>query len=276
MPNNAALAATEADDSIAAAGNVPRAARLNAIEVSDSLTGSATALWSTGVLAITEANDILNGIALAIPATAALAITEANDALIGSAFEIPVGGLWGQLAIVESRDVLAGLGTGSGDVGSLRAQEADDALVGAAGPVVAAILNATEDDDAVASSTMLWANQWVPSSGCAASGWIQITNPSEPIVIPPPQPITPPITPPSGTGEMLIMEQLNVLGVNSLSNFTHPPNLDLCQLTVDGRPFFPVGASPDFSVSGHSVTWLSTVYSVVPGSTVIASYSWTQ
>ena len=277
MANHAALAATEANDAITAAGNVPRAALLNILEVGDALTGSATALWPTGILAITEADDSLSGTAIATPILGALAATEADDSLHGSCFAVPAGGAVANLRAIEAGDVLAGTGTGSGDVGSLSTQEADDSLVGAAMPIVGAILNAAEDDDSLTSTTLLWADQWVEDTGCVNQGWIQVTNPAEPIVFPPITPPTPPITPPStGTEDMLQMEQLTVLGVNSLSAFSHPPNMDLCQLTIDGHPFFPVGSAPDFLVAGTSVTWLNPSYSVVPGSTVIASYSWTQ
>jgi hypothetical protein len=161
LANHALLKATEANDAITAAGNVPRAGRLAAQEVGDVLTGSALAILLTGTLAATEANDVLAGAAI-LPVTAALNATEADDAIVGRAYGIPVGGLGASLAVTEANDALAGLGTGSGDVGSLKVTEADDRLTGAGVSFILAALNAVENDDSVASKSLLWTNQWVP------------------------------------------------------------------------------------------------------------------
>ena len=273
MPNSGLLAATEANDTIIAAGNVPRAGALSVLEMSDFVTGTGTVLWHIGILNVIEANDILTASGVATPILGVLTANETDDVMHGSGAVIPVGGLWARLTATEASDVLVGLGTGSGDVGSLNTQEAPDGLVGAAMALVVGILNATEDDDTLVSATLLWADQWVEAEGCAPSMWTPVDCGES---LPP----FPPIPDGGGGGDVttvmeLTMEQLPVLSLNQIGNFSHTPNMELCTLTVDGRPFFPVGSPPDFSVSGSSITWLSSIYSVDPSSTVIAQYSWT-
>jgi hypothetical protein len=70
------------------------------------------------------------------------------------------------------------------------------------------------------------------------------------------------------------MEQVAVLSQNTLANLLNFPDQQLLQLYVNGRPFFPVGSAPDFSVSGQTITWLNTIYGIDTGATVIAVYTW--
>lgn len=234
-------AITEADDAVTARAYVPN------IEANDVLVGFASETVN-GVATITEANDTMVGRALTSVA-GLLAQTEANDSIAAWAAVIPVGGAVGVAGIVE----------------------ADDVLTGACSSPLVAILNVVEDSDTLVSRTIMGANQWILDSGCAGSPWVEDDScgdgGSPPIIVP-----VPPVV---EGGEMLFMEQLPVLGVNSIGDLSHIPNMDLFQITVDGRPFFPVGAAPDFGVNGTMVTWINPYYSVGPGSTVIASYSWT-
>jgi hypothetical protein len=83
-----------------------------------------------------------------------------------------------------------------------------------------------------------------------------------------------------GGGSLTIAtEQVTVTGVNTFASLAHTPNMSLFILYIDGEAFFPLGpalAAPaaDFSISGNAIIWLNTIYSAVPGSTVIAVYTW--
>jgi hypothetical protein len=69
------------------------------------------------------------------------------------------------------------------------------------------------------------------------------------------------------------MEQVAVTAVNTFAPLSNSASPTLCILFVDGRPFFPVGTSPDFIVLGSSITWNNATFSVTTGSRVIAFYS---
>jgi hypothetical protein len=69
------------------------------------------------------------------------------------------------------------------------------------------------------------------------------------------------------------MEQVAITALNALAPLSKVADGNFIELFVDGRPFFPVGTTPDFSVSGKVVTWLNTIFSLIPGSTVIAVYT---
>jgi hypothetical protein len=72
----------------------------------------------------------------------------------------------------------------------------------------------------------------------------------------------------------ILMEQVTVTGTNTLANLSQTPNTAMFVLYVDGRPFFPVGTSPDLSLSGATITWLNPLFDILPSSTVIAVYTW--
>ena len=69
-----------------------------------------------------------------------------------------------------------------------------------------------------------------------------------------------------------ISEAVSVTDINMLGSLTHTPVPNPITLMVNGRGFFNVGSPPDFSVSGNSITWLSSTYSVSPGDDVVAIY----
>ena len=71
----------------------------------------------------------------------------------------------------------------------------------------------------------------------------------------------------------VMTEQLPVSAVNAIGDFSNSPNMGSCTLTVDGRPFFPAGSPPDFVISGTTITWVNPIFSVYPGSVVIATYT---
>jgi hypothetical protein len=77
-----------------------------------------------------------------------------------------------------------------------------------------------------------------------------------------------------GAGLTIATEQVTVTGVNAFASLAHTPNMSLFILYIDGEAFFPAGTTPDFSISGNTIIWLNTIYSAVPGSTVIAVYTW--
>jgi hypothetical protein len=60
---------------------------------------------------------------------------------------------------------------------------------------------------------------------------------------------------------------------NVLPLLSQTPNFHSFTLFVEGRPFFLGVANPAFAVSGKLITWISTVYSVVPGNEVVAQYT---
>jgi hypothetical protein len=70
------------------------------------------------------------------------------------------------------------------------------------------------------------------------------------------------------------MEALPVTVLNTLPNLTNAPNGALIMLAVNGAVFMPVGPSPPFSVSGKTITWLSTSVTITPGATVAVSYTY--
>lgn len=78
----------------------------------------------------------------------------------------------------------------------------------------------------------------------------------------------------SGVNLKIATEQVTVTSVNAFASLAHTPNMSLFILYIDGEAFFPAGTTPDFSISGNTITWLNTIYSAVPASTVIAVYTW--
>jgi hypothetical protein len=92
-------------------------------------------------------------------------------------------------------------------------------------------------------------NQWTPVEGCSSGG--------------------------AGGSFMLpISEAIVVNSVNVFAPLSQTPatNASAVTLSVNGRNFFNVGPTPDFSISGTAITWLSSIYSVAPDDDVIASY----
>jgi hypothetical protein len=69
------------------------------------------------------------------------------------------------------------------------------------------------------------------------------------------------------------MDALSIVALNVIPNLSHVPSGGLMQIIVNGRVFCPVGEQPPFSYSGVQITWLSTIWAVVPGDEVVAVYS---
>lgn len=68
------------------------------------------------------------------------------------------------------------------------------------------------------------------------------------------------------------MEQLTCIVQDVLTNLTADPVGGLFQLDVNGQIFTPVDGS--FIVAGRVIIWGSTIYSINPGDTVVAIYSY--
>jgi len=89
---------------------------------------------------------------------------------------------------------------------------------------------------------------------------------------PPPQIVGP--TGPAGAGNVST-ESLTISVANTFPALSHSyNNSGLFQLIVNGQIFVPAGSSPAFSISGTSITWLSSIFSVNPGDTVFAMYTY--
>jgi hypothetical protein len=73
------------------------------------------------------------------------------------------------------------------------------------------------------------------------------------------------------TAPAVTIEKVNVTAVNTLAALSFACNGTIL-LIVDRTPFFATGGSPDFSVSGTALTWLSTVYTISTTSAVYAVY----
>ena len=96
-------------------------------------------------------------------------------------------------------------------------------------------------------------NQWVPIAGCQTSGG---GGPTE-LIAPFSEPIPVLAGPPAP----------------ALANLSQAPDpASPISLVVNGRAFYASSASPAFTVSGTTIAWISTIYSVAPGDEVIAVY----
>jgi hypothetical protein len=92
----------------------------------------------------------------------------------------------------------------------------------------------------------------------------------EPIAIelttPPPVPVLVDIA--------LITEVLAITTTNIIPALAFPPNRVLMTLYINGLAFFSVGPQPAFTISGNTLTWISTLFSVPVGAAVIAVYTY--
>lgn len=74
-------------------------------------------------------------------------------------------------------------------------------------------------------------------------------------------------------GISLYQEQLSVTSVNTLSALSHAP-IGPVTLFINGAVFNSVTVPAPFTVSGNTITWISTITSLLPGyTTVVASYT---
>jgi len=85
---------------------------------------------------------------------------------------------------------------------------------------------------------------------------------------------TGPTGPAGAAGLSSYMEQLNISTTNILPPLTHSYVTGSFIMFVNGQAFVPTGATPPFSVSGTSITWLSPVWSVNPGDLVVVIYTY--
>jgi hypothetical protein len=69
-------------------------------------------------------------------------------------------------------------------------------------------------------------------------------------------------------------EQVAVTGTNTFGTLTHVPDGQFIILFIGRQAFFAVGTSPDFSISGTHITWISTSYAIPAGTIAIAVYSY--
>jgi hypothetical protein len=96
------------------------------------------------------------------------------------------------------------------------------------------------------------------------------TGDDEPIIIelisPPPTPVLVDIA--------LKTEALNIITLNIIPNLTYTPNGVMTILYVNGLAFFSVGAQASFTVSGNTLTWTSTMFSIPVGAAVVAVYTY--
>lgn len=78
-----------------------------------------------------------------------------------------------------------------------------------------------------------------------------------------------------GTFSEIMMEEIIITSVNTFPPLSQTYSGKIFLLIVNGYTFVPVGASPPFSISGKNITWLSTIWSVNPGDSVVAIYYYT-
>ena len=66
---------------------------------------------------------------------------------------------------------------------------------------------------------------------------------------------------------------LAVTAPNTLAELTRVPDGRVFILFVVGQPFFAISPTPAFTYSGTEITWISSLYSLVPGDEVVALYT---
>lgn len=82
-------------------------------------------------------------------------------------------------------------------------------------------------------------------------------------------------TGPLGTATVTATDSLTITVANTFPALSHSyNNSGYFQLIVNGQVFVPAGSPAAFSVSGTSITWLSTIFSVNPGDVVFAMYTY--
>jgi hypothetical protein len=85
------------------------------------------------------------------------------------------------------------------------------------------------------------------------------------------------ITPPVPGQFDVFTEILTVTAPNTFTALTNTPDGQMFVLYVNRLAFFAVGApTPDFTFTANDITWLSTEYSVPMGSSVIATYTYSE
>ena len=81
-----------------------------------------------------------------------------------------------------------------------------------------------------------------------------------------------------GTNQLIVAEQVNVLGVNTLAPLSRPADGVVLEIIVNGTTFLGTGSNPSFSfnTSGGqtTITWTSGSFTINPGDLVYAVYSY--
>jgi hypothetical protein len=72
-------------------------------------------------------------------------------------------------------------------------------------------------------------------------------------------------------GQGVFSEPVSVTALNVCTALTHTPAGPVL-LVVDGISFLPVGVTPPFTMSGKTINWYSTIYSLIPGQTDVAAW----
>jgi hypothetical protein len=72
---------------------------------------------------------------------------------------------------------------------------------------------------------------------------------------------------------LFAMQAMTITVANTFPALSYTPAFGLFLLIVNGTTFTTAGSPATFSVSGTSITWLSTIWSVNPGDTVVAVYT---
>jgi len=71
----------------------------------------------------------------------------------------------------------------------------------------------------------------------------------------------------------IVMQSLTITTINTIPALSQSYVNGVFLLILNGVVFCPVGSPAPFSVSGTTVTWTSTSYTIYPGDNVVAVYS---
>ena len=82
--------------------------------------------------------------------------------------------------------------------------------------------------------------------------------------------VTPPLPPPTITGAVPRTENLIIATLNTIPVLAYAPDGGMLMLFVNGTAFF---SPTSFTVSGHTLTWVSTLFSIPVGAAVTAVYT---
>lgn len=144
VPVIGTLARTQANQTLVATGNVPVIGTLAVTEANDTIV-AAGKVTVGGTLSITQANQTIVAAGKVIVG-GTLAITQANQTIVATG-KVTVGGT---LAVTEANDTLVATGTvtgAAGIVGTLNVTEAPDTIVASGKVTVGGTLNVTEAND---------------------------------------------------------------------------------------------------------------------------------
>ena len=72
-------------------------------------------------------------------------------------------------------------------------------------------------------------------------------------------------------GQGVFAEPVAVTAPNVCAPLSHTPNGPVL-LVVNGVSLLPVGTTPPFTMSGTTINWFSSIYSLIPGQTEVAAW----